>query len=167
MIPMQLWMAAAAALFTLIMSFLSYDYGYKRAQSQQIAGYQKEIRQLEQKANQALQRERQAYAKQEQLETEFLQQKQEIENHANATIEQYRNHTVRLRRSLQPQQCPPMPATADTAGSSDATTTGGLQPKDVEFLIREANRADSVVKQLAAAQKIIEQDRQICNDTQK
>lgn len=145
-------------------SWLSYDYGYKRAKVQQIQSYQDQVKQLEQKITAGLERERLAHDKQEQISATYLEQQKEIRTNAAHTISEYRAHTISLRDSLKSKQCPANLSNAtDSASSNHAETTGGLLDTDVEFLIQEARRADEVTKQLDAAQQLIEQDRAVCN----
>ena len=153
-----LWIA-----FICFVSWCSYDYGYKKARTEQIDNYEDMIKQLKADVDKALQRERIAYAKQEKLESGFLAKQKEIEHNANSTIDEYRTNTVRLRESLKAKQCPDVSSVAGSTSGNHAETTGGLLDTDVEFLIRQAARADQVAEQLAAAQQLLEQDREVCN----
>lgn len=80
---------------------------------------------------------------------------------ADRTIADLRSGNARLRERF---TCPPagndMPDPTGTTGRSDAGEARGLQRDDAEFLIRYAERADEVVRQLQACQAIIQQDRQ-------
>ena len=58
--------------FISYVSWCSYDYGYKKARTEQIDSYESMIQQLKADVGKALQRERIAYAKQEQIESNFL-----------------------------------------------------------------------------------------------
>lgn len=153
-----LWIA-----FICFVSWCSYDYGYKKARTEQIDNYEDMIKQLKADVDKALQRERDAYKKQEQIESDFLAKQKEIEHNANSTIDEYHTNTVRLRESLKAKQCPDVSSVAGSASGNHAETTGGLLDTDVEFLIRQAARADQVAEQLAAAQQLLEQDREVCN----
>lgn len=153
-----LWIA-----FICFVSWCSYDYGYKKARTEQIDNYEDMIKQLKADVDKALQRERDAYKKQEQIESDFLAKQKEIEHNANSTIDEYRTNTDRLRESLKAKQCPDVSSVAGSTSGNHAETTGGLLDTDVEFLIRQAARADQVAEQLAAAQQLLEQDREVCN----
>lgn len=50
-------------------------------------------------------------------------------------------------------------AVSGPAGMGDAASSGGLRGEDVEFLLREAERADQAVRQLMACQAIVRNDR--------
>ena len=79
---------------------------------------------------------------------------------ADRTIADLRSGAARLRERF---TCPAaesdLPDPGTSTGRSDAAAASGLQPEDAEFLIREAERADAVVRQLQACQAIIQQDR--------
>ena len=140
--------------FISYVSWCSYDYGYKKARTEQIDSYESMIQQLKDDVGKALQRERIAYAKQEQIESNYLAKHKEIEHNANSTIDEYRTNNVRLRESLKAKQCPDVSSVASSTSGNHAETTGGLLDTDVEFLIRQAARADQVAEQLAAAQQL-------------
>lgn len=48
-----------------------------------------------------------------------------------------------------------LPEAGTSASKRDATSEGGLQRKDEEFLVREAKRADDAVRQLHACQAVL------------
>jgi hypothetical protein len=78
------------------------------------------------------------------------------------TIADLRAGTVRVRNQF---TCPAAAAERATGkagtgtGLGDGAGTGGLQTAHVEFLLREAGRADEAVRQLQACQAIVRQDR--------
>ena len=156
--------AVVIVLVVSMFSWLSYDYGYKRAKAQQVQSYQDQIKQLEQQASAALERERKTKADQEQTVATYLEQQKEIQANATHTINKYRASAISLRDSLKLKQCPShVSGTTDSTSSNHAETTGGLLDTDVELLVRLAARADQVTEQLAAAQRLLEQDREVCN----
>jgi len=150
--------------FVSFMTWCGYDYGYNQAKGQQIQSYQEKIVQLTTQADAALKRERAVNVKLVELEASYLDKQKEIQDNANHTINEYRASNLSLRDSLKSKQCPAvLSAVASTTSSGDAETTGGLLDTDVEFLIRQAARADEVTEQLEAAQQLIKQDRELCN----
>ncbi|WP_171496115.1 lysis system i-spanin subunit Rz [Acinetobacter ursingii] len=155
--------AITAICFTLFLVWCGYDYGYNKAKSEQISSYQQQIKQLETKLKTAVDNERNAYAKQEQIEAKYLDKIEEIKHNETLLIDQYRAGTISLRDSLKPKQCPNVSTVASTTSNSDAGTTGGLLDTDVELLVRFAAKADAVAEQLATAQQIIREDRELCN----
>lgn len=159
----RLIVALGFLLTSIFIGWCCYDYGYTQARTQQIDNYESMIRELKADVDKALQRERIAYAKQEQIESNYLAKHKEIEHNANSTIDEYRTNNVRLRESLKAKQCPDVSSVAGSTSGNHAETTGGLLDTDVEFLIRQAARADQVAEQLAAAQQLLEQDREVCN----
>lgn len=152
--------------FVLLASFIGwccYDYGYSTAENQKIQSYEDTIKGLESKAQQALERERESYKKQEQVESDYLAKVQELRQNETTLINGYHANNLRLRDSLKAKQCPDVSSTANSTSGNHATTTGGLHDRDVEFLIRYAARADAVAEQLKSAQALIKQDRELCN----
>lgn len=146
-----------------VMTYAGYDYGYNKAKAEQIGSYEQSIKTLEAKAKDALNKERNAYAQQEQIEADYLEKIEELKRNEDDLINQYRTNTLSLRDSLKPKQCSDVPPTTSSTSDSHAKTTGGLHDTDVEFLVRIANRADAVAEQLEEAQQIILNDREVCN----
>lgn len=159
----SIFIAVALGLFTSFVGWCSYDYGYNSAKSEQIESYQKHIESMEVQVATALERERQSYEKQEQIEAEHLAKIEEIKHNEAYIINEYRANNLSLRDSLKAKQCPDVFSTANSTSGNHATTTGGLHDRDVEFLIRYATRADAVAEQLKSAQALIKQDRELCN----
>lgn len=152
--------------FVLIASFIGwccYDYGYNRAENKKIDAYERSFVSLETKAREALERERESYKNQEDIESNYLEQIKEMQDNESSLISEYHANNLRLRESLKAKQCPDVSSTAHSSSGNNATTTGGLHDRDVEFLIRYASRADAVVEQLKSAQALIKQDRELCN----
>lgn len=73
-------------------------------------------------------------------------------------VDAVRSGEQRLRDRF---KCPAngVPQAGGSPGGSHAGTAGGLQSEDAEFLIREAARADAVVRQLQACQAVVKADR--------
>ncbi len=159
----RLIIAITSICFTMFLIWCGYDYGYNKAKSEQISSYQQQIKQLETKLKTAVDNERNAYAKQERIEAKYLDKIEEIKHNETLLIDQYRAGTISLRDSLKPKQCPDVSTVASTTSNSDADTTGGLLDTDVELLVRLAAKADAVAEQLATAQQIIREDRELCN----
>ncbi|MDH0008379.1 lysis system i-spanin subunit Rz [Acinetobacter ursingii] len=155
--------AITAILVTLFLVWCGYDYGYNKAKSEQIQSYLIQFKQLEEKLKTAVDNERKAYATQEQIESKYLDKIEEIKHNETHLIDQYRAGSFRLRDSLKPKQCPDVSTVASTTSNSHADTTGGLLDTDVELLVRLAAKADAVTEQLATAQQIIIEDRELCN----
>lgn len=105
-------------------------------------------------------------AAQEQAAQAYEKGKQDAQNEANATIAAYRAGTIRLRSQFTCFNRSVSNATTST-GISDAARDCGLSERDVEFLIRFAERADKVAHQLKAAQDIIRADRAVMNETKE
>lgn len=70
------------------------------------------------------------------------------------TIANLRAGNLKLRQRF---TCPKADSSVSSTGVDNGEEAGGLQVQDGEFLVSEAERADSVVRQLTAAQEIIEE----------
>ena len=159
----KLIVALGFLLTSIFIGWCCYDYGYTQARTQQIDNYESMIRELKAESGQALERERNSYKKQEQLETKYLEKIKELQHNETTLIDEYRANNLSLRDSLKAKKCPDVSIVADSTVSHHAATTGGLHDTDVEFLIRYAARADAVAEQLKSAQALIQQDRALCN----
>lgn len=159
----KLIVALGFLLISIFIGWCCYDYGYNRAQTEQIQTYEHQLAELKAQADQALNRERNSYKKQEQLEAKYLEKIKELQHNEANLIDEYRANNLSLRDSLKAKKCPDVSIVTDSTVSHHATTTGGLHDRDVEFLIRYAARADAVAEQLKSAQALIQQDRELCN----
>lgn len=159
----KLIVALSFLLTSIFIGWCCYDYGYNRAQTEQIQTYEHQLAELKAQADQALNRERNSYKKQEQLEAKYLEKIKELQHNEANLIDEYRANNLSLRDSLKAKKCPDVSIVTDSTVSHHATTTGGLHDRDVEFLIRYAARADAVAEQLKSAQALIQQDRELCN----
>lgn len=159
----KLIVALSFLLTSIFIGWCCYDYGYNRAQTEQIQTYEHQLAELKAQADQALNRERNSYKKQEQLEAKYLEKIEELQHNEANLIDEYRANNLSLRDSLKAKKCPDVSIVTDSTVSHHATTTGGLHDRDVEFLIRYAARADAVAEQLKSAQALIQQDRELCN----
>ena len=159
----KLIVALSFLLTSIFIGWCCYDYGYTQARTQQIDNYESMIRELKAESDQALERERESYKKQEQLETKYLEKIKELQHNETTLIDEYRANNLSLRDSLKAKKCPDVSIVADSTVSHHAATTGGLHDTDDEFLIRYAARADAVAEQLKSAQALIQQDRALCN----
>ena len=159
----KLIVALGFLLTSIFIGWCCYDYGYNRAQTEQIQTYEHQLAELKAQADQALNRERNSYKKQEQLEAKYLENIKELQHNEANLIDEYRANNLSLRDSLKAKKCPDVSIVTDSTVSHHATTTGGLHDRDVEFLIRYAARADAVAEQLKSAQALIQQDRALCN----
>lgn len=70
------------------------------------------------------------------------------------TIADLRAGNLQLRQRF---TCPKANSPVPSAGVDNGQETGGLQVQDGEFLVSEAERADSVARQLTAAQEVIDE----------
>lgn len=168
------WRVIAGLLFVLVVSALVAGYGWKRGYSTANAQWQTkwQARDLADKQAElaarkdATEKSNRLAAAQEQAAQAYEKGKQDAENEASATIAAYRAGTVRLRQQFTCFNRSVSNATTST-GISDAARDCGLSERDVEFLIRFAERADKVAHQLKAAQDIIRADRAVMNEAKE
>lgn len=98
------------------------------------------------------------------LDERFTHEIETAKSRAAADLAAVRDGTVRVRDRF---TCPadpgrPSGAAADTGTTpsvGDDAPPSGLQAADAEFLLREAERADEVTRQLQACQAIVRRDR--------
>ena len=117
-----------------------YNEGYEAAEQRYI---------LQQEADRKF-----AEAERKRLENEFetikkdlIKKQEEGYEKRDKVIADWQSGRLRLKARFSPTSCP-------ATGSHGGTTTGFLE-EDVQFLIREASRADSIVRQLEACQGVI------------
>lgn len=94
------------------------------------------------------------------IDNAYQQGQADAKAESDRVIADLRAGNVRLRKRFTCPAASDLPAAGTSTGSSDAAQTGGLQRDDAEFLVREAERADEVVRQLQACQAIVRKDRQ-------
>lgn len=151
----------ALALIAGVLRF-TYMAGYNKSERVWLDKYTLELGRLNDQLVAAQRTEREAVAKQEQIEADLLAKQKEHEANANAVITGLRNDTIRLRDQFKIKQCASVSSATGSTGGSDATSTGGLSEENVRFLISEASRADQLAEQLKAAQQVITHDRVVC-----
>ena len=96
------------------------------------------------------------------LITAQTQYSKEVKDGQAALSDAIRNvHTgsSRLSISVKPRSCSPTPGSTE---GSNGTERAELSTQSAEFLVREANRADEVVKQLKLAQETVRQLQKAC-----
>jgi hypothetical protein len=83
---------------------------------------------------------------------QLLERNKNAENKLNADIAGLRAGTVKLQKRF---RCPASPSA--NAPGSDGGSDAGLLREDAEFLLREAGRADDIVRKLQTCQTIIKE----------
>lgn len=142
-VPLKVWIGIALLLGILYYGHKRYDEGYQDAEAEaaielatERALAEEARRKLEQKYN-------------EQAKRFIIERNKEYEKR-DKVIADWQSGRLRLKARFNPQACP---ASGDNAG-----TEAGLLGEDVQFLIREATRADAIVQQLTACQGLIKND---------
>lgn len=153
--------AFALALIAGVLHF-TYTAGYNKSERVWLNKYTTELGKLNDQLVAAQRNERAAVAKQEQIEADLLAKQKEYAANANATINDLRAGTIRLRDEFKIKRCASVSSITGSTGGSDAASTGGLSEEHVRFLISEASRADQLAEQLKAAQQVITHDRVVC-----
>jgi prophage endopeptidase len=98
------------------------------------------------------------------LDLKYTQEITDAKTQAERDIAAVRAGELRLRNRFTCAADPAAPgsgaaAVAAGAGGGDGTRQAGLQVEDAEFLVRLADAADAVVRQLTACQAIVATDR--------
>lgn len=142
-IPLWVYLLIAFAIALLAWGNSRYDEGYQEA----VAEYQEQLelnRIAEEKARRELEEKynKRAEALIKEREKEYAKR--------DKVIADWQSGRLRLKARFSPQACP---ASGDNAG-----TEAGLLGEDVQFLIREATRADAIVRQLTACQGLIKDE---------
>lgn len=158
-IPWQLWAALALVLLAWAIHHHGYRAGLEKGRAE-LGAYRTQITKLTEKVRadtelmEAEQREAIAFA----VETQRQGDLYALQNR-DRVIAGLRSGTVRLREHFTCPAVAGVPQTPAGAGASDGTEAGGLSREDAEFLVREAGRADDVVRQLTACQAILKSER--------
>ncbi len=122
----KLIVALGFLLTSIFIGWCCYDYGYTQARTQQIDNYESMIRELKAESDQALERERESYKKQEQLETKYLEKIKELQHNETTLINEYHANNLRLRDSLKPSNVPMCPALPTAPAAI-------MQPQQADF----------------------------------
>lgn len=147
----------------LLVLFLAYRHGVNTTDTAWQAKWDKQAAQLataradaERLARQAERDSAQAMAT---IDNAYQQGKADAKAEYDRVIADLRAGNVRLRERFKCPAANDLPGAGTSTGGSDAAEARGLQRDDAEFLIREAERADAVVRQLQACQAIVNKDR--------
>jgi hypothetical protein len=142
-IPLKVWLVLALLLGILYYGHKRYEQGYEDAEAKaafeaaaERALAEEARRQLEQKYN-------------EEAKQFIIKRNKEYEKR-DKVIADWQSGRLRLKARFVQQAC--------TASGDNGGTEAGLLGEDVQFLIREATRADAIVQQLTACQGLIKND---------
>jgi prophage endopeptidase len=146
-----------------------YDGNKRGINSERVAWQAKDNKELADANTKILQLENDARAKEQahadalaSIATNYEQELQNAENTRKADVTAARSGALRLRDpgSHTEQACGGSPGqTATASGGRDGQAGGELSPELAEFLVSEADRADTIVLQLGACQAVIVADR--------
>ena len=142
-VPLKVWISIALLLGILYYGHKRYDEGYQDAEAEAAIELATE-RTLAEEARRKLEQKYNEQAKQ------FILERDKEYAKRDKVISDWQSGRLRLKARFLPQACP---ASGDNAG-----TEAGLLGEDVQFLIREATRADAIVQQLTACQGLIKDD---------
>lgn len=142
-VPLKVWIGIALLLGILYYGHKRYDEGYQDAEAEAALDLAAE-RALAEEARRKLEQKYNEQAKQ------FITERNKEYEKRDKVIADWQSGRLRLKARFSPQACP---ASGDNAG-----TEAGLLGEDVQFLIREATRADAIVRQLTACQGLIKDD---------
>jgi hypothetical protein len=145
-IPWEVWAFIFIAIVIWMFGNARYDRGYEtaKAEAQLIIDKQKAEAQKEKDRLQAVM-DAEALSLLEKMEKGYAER--------DKTISDLRSGNLRLRDKF---KCKTTPSASATP-RGDGEAGGGLSDEDAEFLVREASRADSVVRRLTSCQNILEE----------
>jgi hypothetical protein len=142
-IPLKVWLTIAVLLAVLYWGHTRYNQGYDDARADTAKELAVKLG-LEEEARRKLELKYNEQAKQ------FIIERDKEYAKRDKVIADWQSGRLRLKARFSPKACP---ASGDNAG-----TEAGLLGEDVQFLIREATRADAIVQQLTACQGLIKDD---------
>jgi hypothetical protein len=142
-VPLKVWISIALLLGILYYGHKRYDEGYQDAEAEAAIELATE-RTLAEEARRKLEQKYNEQAKQ------FILERDKEYAKRDKVISDWQSGRLRLKARFLPQAC--------SASGDNAGTEAGLLGEDVQFLIREATRADSIVRQLTACQGLIKDD---------
>jgi len=142
-IPLKVWITIAVLLAILYWGHTRYSQGYDDARADTAKELAVKLG-LEEEARRKLELKYNEQAKQ------FIIERDKEYAKRDKVIADWQSGRLRLKSRFSPKACP---ASGDNAG-----TEAGLLGEDVQFLIREATRADGIVRQLTACQGLIKDD---------
>lgn len=142
-VPLKVWIGIALLIGILYYGHKRYDEGYEDAQAEAAIEIATE-RALAEEARRKLEQKYNEQAKQ------FIIERNKEYEKRDKVIADWQSGRLRLKPRFSPKACP---ASGDNAGAE-----AGLLGEDVQFLIREATRADAIVRQLTACQGLIKDD---------
>lgn len=93
------------------------------------------------------------------LSGRLVQENEDAHAEVDRLLAGLRDGTQRLRARFQCPTAPGVPGAPAGAGGSDAAADAGLRGADAEFLVRESERADDVVRQLTTCQALLQAER--------
>lgn len=93
------------------------------------------------------------------IEGQLHDQQQQAQADRDRLLADIDSGAVRVRDRFTCPAAGGMPGAATSAGQRDAGKVGGLRREDVRFLVRLANEADAVTRQLQACQQILQAER--------
>jgi len=142
-IPLKVWIGIALLIGILYYGHKRYDEGYEDAKAETALEVAAELA-LAEEARRVLEQEYNRQAKQ------FILERDKEYAKRDKVIADWQSGRLRLKSRFVSKACP---SSGDNAG-----TETGLLGEDVQFLIREATRADAIVQQLTACQGLIKND---------
>jgi hypothetical protein len=142
-IPLKVWLTIAVLLAVLYWGHTRYNQGYDDARADT-------AKELAVKLALAEDARRKLELKYNEQAKQFLIERDKEYAKRDKVIADWQSGRLRLKARFSPKACP---ASGDNAG-----TEAGLLGEDVQFLIREATRADAIVQQLTACQGLIKDD---------
>lgn len=140
LIPWQVYVILAFLVGAVLYGNHQYREGYNEAEARYLLQIEAD-RQFAEDEKKRLQQEFEIIKK------DLIKKQEEGYEKRDKVIADWQSGRLRLKARFSPTSCP---ATGNNGG-----TEAGLLGEDVQFLIREASRADGIVRQLEACQGVI------------
>ena len=140
LIPWQVYVVLAFLIGAVLYGNHQYNEGYAEAENRYI---------LQQEVDRKFAEDERKRLKNEfeRIKKDLIKKQEEGYEKRDKVIADWQSGRLRLKARFSPTSCP--------ATGSNGETESGLLGEDVQFLIREAERADSIVRQLQACQGVI------------
>lgn len=94
------------------------------------------------------------------IAVEHRKEQERANDQFESTLAGLRTDAIRVRNRF---TCPAAPVSPSAPGAPPAGAQGGLRGEDVEFLLREAKRADDITRERNEAVELLEKHRELIN----
>ena len=155
-IPWEVYVGLALGIGLIWFANWRFDAGYNQANGE----WQTKMETHQRAATERARMAEQAHVKEiDKIAQNLIEERNRGYQERDKVIADLRAGSVRLRDRFKCSTRPAVSSSGPASAGSDGGTQGGLSDNDAEFFVREASRADEVVRQLTACQAVIRSDR--------